>query len=217
MPDNLPIVAPGKRLIVSGMTGSGKSTLVCWLLNRSRQHWIIFNPKWTDAYTNLPDSNTLKGFDDKKFMASVKKYKYTIINFTADESTPQFMDDVLDFIHHSFENVGVCLDELYTVHSNGQAGRGLISLLTRGRELKQTFIGATQRPKWISRFCYSEADYVSTMQLNLREDLKTLRDNTGSDYFLEKLGERRWFWYNVAKDDMKKYGPVPLVKKVARP
>lgn len=210
--DNLPTVTTGKRLIVTGRTGSGKSTLICWLLNRSRQHWVIFNPKWTAAFKNLPDSNVMNGFDDKKFDASIKKYKYTIINFKSAEANYAFMDAVLDYIHNSYENIGVCIDELYTLHNNSRAGEGLIGLLTRGRELKQSFIGASQRPAWISRFCYSEADYISTLSIAMIEDRKVLRDNTGSDFFLEKLEARKWLWYDVSGDKTIKYGAVPLIK-----
>jgi hypothetical protein len=211
--DGLPTLEAGKRITISGRTGNGKSTLACWLLNRSKQHWIILNPKHTASFNHLPDSNVLRGFEEKKFLASVEKFKYTIINFSGEQATPDFMDSVVSYAHESFENVGLCVDELYTLHTTGgRAGAGLVGWLTRGRELKQTYLGLTQRPAWISRFCYSEADYIGGMDLTQIKDRKTLVENSGCDYFLGRLEPYQWLWYDVAKDRAVKYGKVPMIK-----
>jgi hypothetical protein len=211
--DRLPIVGPGKRAIVSGRTGSGKSTLGCWLLNRSLQHWAILNPKWTQAYKNLPDSKVLTRFNESVFSDSLEKNRFTIINFDGKSSKADYMDDVISHIHGSFENVGLCADELYTLHTGGKPGPGLTGWLTRGRELKQSFMGMTQRPAWISRFCYSEADYIVGMDLSLKEDRKRLFDNTGNPHFLNRLEPRKWLWYDVNGDAIVLYGAVPLIEK----
>lgn len=210
MPIQLPSISRGKRAVISGRTGSGKTTLAVWLLNRSRQHWVILNPKWTGAYKMLPEVNILKGYDAKKVDKSIEKNQYTVINFNGKEANPKFMDAVVDDLHGSYENIGLCADELYTLHEQGKAGDGLTGWLTRGRELKQSFIGLTQRPCWISRFLYSEADYICGMDLALADDRKRLLECTGQEYFINRLTPRRWLWYEVDKDHIVKYGPVPI-------
>lgn len=212
MKDEFPSISPGRRCIVSGRTGSGKSTLGCWLLNRSHQHWVILNPKWTAAYKALPDSKIITRFSESAVNSSIEKNRFTVINFDGKTSNSEFMDDVIQYIHSSFENVGLCADELYTLHIGGKPGDGLTGWLTRGRELKQSFLGLTQRPKWISRFCYSEADYIVGMDLALKDDRKTMLENSGCLHFLDRLPPRKWLWYDVNADSISKYGAVPLLK-----
>lgn len=214
MSDNLPKISAGKRAIISGRTGSGKSTLGCWLLNRSLQHWVIFNPKCTDAYDRLSNSETINGFDENKISKSLIDNQFTIINFKPDESTHEFMDACVQYFHDAYDNIGLCIDELYTLHGgNAKAGSGLTAWLTRGRERKQSFLGLTQRPAWISRFCYSESDYIGSMVLTMIDDRKSLVANSGCEYFMEKLEDKKWLWYEVSKDRATKYGAVPLIKK----
>lgn len=207
--DNLPIILPGKRAIVAGRTGSGKSTLACWLLSRSSQHWIIFNPKHTAAYQDLPESYVLESFDENRVIKSLEKNKFTILNLSSRQSHADYMDKAIQWLHESFENVGLCADEVYTLHIGGKAGDGLVGWLTRGRELKQSFLGLAQRPKWLSLFCFSESDYITEMDLTISDDRKRVFDFTGHLECLNRLPAHRWLWYDVASDTLAKYGPVP--------
>jgi hypothetical protein len=195
---------------MAGRTGSGKTTVACWLLSRSSQHWVIFNPKHTAGYKTLPDSIVVKRFEPRPLLTLLKRHKFVILNLSHDEATPEYMDAILEWLHRSIKNVGVCIDELYTFHSaGGRAGDGLLGWLTRGRELHQSFLGLTQRPAWISRFCFSESDFIGCMDLILEEDRKKMRDMTGQDAFLARVTNYRWLWYTVAEDLLRLYGPVP--------
>jgi ATPase subunit of ABC transporter with duplicated ATPase domains len=206
----LPSIEPGQRAIVSGRTGSGKSTLARWLLNRSDQHWVVFNPKHTAAYRKLDDAIIFKKFDAKAILSAIKRYKFVVLNFSGDEASADVMDAVLLWLHENLRNVGVCCDELYTMHSSaGRAGDGLIGWLTRGRELKQSFLGLTQRPAWISRFLFSEADFIASMDLVLADDRKRLVSETGNENFNRRLHGHRWLWYTVSQDQIMLLGPVP--------
>ena len=206
----LPKIEAGKRAVISGRTGAGKSTLACWLLGRSAQHWLILNPKHTNAYAALPDAVILRKFDERDLIKSLKDNRFTVLNFPGDEANPDFMDAVIAWLHVKVKNIGICADELYTLHTgNARAGDGLIGWLTRGRELNQSFLGLTQRPAWISRFIYSEADYIGTMDLALGEDRKKLYEATGQKVFLDRLTGHRWLWYIVGSDTLTLYGPVP--------
>lgn len=211
-PPPIPSIKAGERAVISGRTGSGKSALGAYFLNRSRQHWIILNPKHTAAYRDLPGVNVLQGFDARKVNKSIESHQFTCINFTGEESNPAFMDGVIAWLCENYTNIGVCCDELYTLHTRGNPGPGLIALLTRGRELKQSFLGMTQRPAWISVFTYSEASYIIGMDLTTPADRKRLYENTGEAGFLKRLSAYYWRFYNVGNDAATFWGPVPLLK-----
>jgi len=208
---NFPRIERGQRAAIAGRTGSGKSTLARWFLQRSPGRWVILNPKHTKAYDSLIDTNTVNGFDLKKIERSMNEHRFTIINPRSDQANPEIMDDFVLWLHQSYTHIGLCVDELYTLHSNGRAGEGLTGWLTRGRELKQSFLGLTQRPAWVSKFILSESDHIGEMSLTLDADRKAMRDVIGSPECLVKLPPYVWLWYDMGADRLRKFGPVPEV------
>lgn len=207
----LPHIKPGTRTIIAGRTGSGKTSLAKYLMERrSTQHWVILNPKHTEGYNTLPDSIVLNGWDARKFEKAIEKHRFVVINFNRNELHHAFMDAVLLHIHDEFNNIGIGCDELYYLHNNMEAGDGLIGILTRGRERKQTFLGLVQRPKRISLFSFSESDYIVSMALNLEGDRKRMVEATGDESFIHSLPKYVWRWYNVDADTAQLWGPVPL-------
>lgn len=209
---NHPVINPGKRCVAAGRTGSGKSTLAKWLLQVSPGHWVILNPKNTRAYDSLPDSVDIDGIDISKIKKAIEDHRFVVVTPKSNQLSPEVLDLFINWIHSEYTNIGLCIDELYAVHKNGVAGEGLVGLLTRGRELKQSFFGLTQRPAWLSKFLFSEADYIIGMSLNLESDRKRMYEFTGRRSFLEKIPEHEWLWYDVAKDHMRAFNPVPIAK-----
>lgn len=208
----IPTINRGKRAIVAGRTGNGKSTLACFLLARSPGHWLIINPKHTRAYASLPDAVVLTDIKGSKIEAAIQKHRFVIINPSGGDATVEVLDGLIEWAHSKYTDLGICCDELYTLHRNGRAGDGLLGWLTRGRELGQSFLGLTQRPRWVSQFLFSESDYVGTMDLSLDQDRKRMFEMTGERNFLDRLEAYRWLWYDVGKDKIRKFSPVPLDK-----
>ena len=213
----LPSIFQGKRAILAGRTGSGKSTLACWMLENSSGHWFILNPKHTKAYDRLPDSIVVKSaYDFKRLEREIQRHRFVIVNPKQAEATPDGMDYFAQWVHDEFRGLGLCCDELYTMHRNGVAGEGLLSYLTRGRELGQSFLGQTQRPAWISQFLFSESDYIGEMSLNLVKDRKRMVEFIGHAAAMEKLPPHWWLWYDVAADDLRKFRPVPMKRRAGK-
>lgn len=206
----LPLIKPGQRALVAGRSGSGKSTLARWLLVRSPLRWVILNPKHTKAYDSLPDSVTIKSLDMRDVEKAIMRNRFVVINPPSREADKESLDSFIMNLHETLQSVGLCCDELYTLHKGGVAGDGLLAWLTRGRELKQSFLGLTQRPAWLSQFLFSESTYICGMSLNLAKDRKRMEEMTGKDEFLFKVPERNWLWYETDIDQLTYFGPVPL-------
>ncbi len=202
-----PQIDPGQRALVAGRTGCGKSTLARWLLKRSPGHWFILNPKHTSAYDKLPNVKIVTGENVGELGRYIKKHKFVVINTVS--SDHKYLDELVNYIHLTYENVGLCVDELYTLHNHGVAGMGLLAWLTRGRELKQSFLGLTQRPAWLSQFLFSETDYICEMELLMLKDRKRMYDMTEKDIFYEKQPAHYWVWYDIRADTVRRFGPVP--------
>lgn len=209
--DHPPRIDNGQRITVAGRTGSGKTTLACYLMERSPITWVIMNPKHTAGYKHLPGIVVMRRWDERQLAKEIQRAKYVALNLSDSEADAGYMDAITDRLHHSFRNIGLCFDELYTAHSgSGKAGPGLTGWLTRGRELRQSFLGLTQRPVWVSRFCFSEADCIISMDLTLEADRETLFEHTGQPEFLDRQLDHKWLSYDVSGDRLDLYGPVPV-------
>lgn len=206
----MPRIDPGRRALIAGKTGTGKSVLACWMLYHSPGAWIILNPKHTAAYKNLPDSTVVNGLDFSRIERGFKRHRFVVVNPSSRESDPDNLDDFVMQLHENWQNVGLCCDELYSMHKNAVAGAGLIGWLTRGRELKQSFLGLTQRPAFLSKFLFSESDYIVGMQLQLRDDRRRMVEMTDKPQFAAKIPRRHWLWFDVAADSLTHYGAVPI-------
>jgi len=210
MEPQLPRIDPGKRALIAGRTGSGKTTLGAWFMYRSLQHWVILNPKHTALYRDMRYSIVHKTFDPKLLVRDSKRYKFVILELSGDEAESDYMDGIIAWLHSALTNIGLCCDELYTLHSGGgRAGSGLTGWLTRGREKRQSFIGLTQRPAWISQFLFTESDLLIEMDLTLEKDRNRMYESTGNEHFLERITDFRWLCYDVQGDSITLYKPVP--------
>jgi hypothetical protein len=198
--------------LIAGKNGTGKSVLACYLLSQSPGHWIIINPKHTKSYSGLGGKVVdTSGRWLKKLTKSLTENRFTVFNPDGDLAEPEALDQIIKYLHDKYENFGLCADELYTLHTGGRAKSGLLALLTRGRERKQSFIGLTQRPSWISQFCFSESEYFGCLGLQIEDDKKRMCRITGRDEFSMDLRNHSWLWYNAEKDIMKKFGAVPII------
>lgn len=168
------------------------------------------NPKHTAMYREMPYSVVHRSFDPKLILRDLRRYRFVIIEPSGEEAEADYMDGIIGWLHSALHNIALCADELYTLHSGGgRAGTGLNGWLTRGREIKQSFLGLTQRPAWISRFLFTESDLICEMDLTLEEDRDTMYKATGDVHFLERVRDYRWLCYDVLRAETTKYAPVP--------
>jgi hypothetical protein len=206
----------GERAVVIGKTGSGKTAFSLFLLqNSSETPFILYDTKEEPKFAALPNSKVcsyLKEVDD-----AVNDYSVDYVVFRPPleiTSDPDALDSLLLNHYHRYKNIGCYVDELYTFHTNGRAGKGLIGILTRGRSRGITFIGCSQRPSWISRFCLSEAEKYYIFTLVDRRDKKTLGEVIPDFDKLKNPSKHHFYFYESSLQAPLYCSPIPLDKSL---
>lgn len=195
----------GERALIVGQTGSGKTQFNTWLLKFLGHQFIIIydtkiEPKF-ESYENFSIVLTVE--EARKEIKRLKKFKdkqfFIIVRPSVEDSAdPELLDKMLYYHYAHLHGVAAYIDEAYTFHKNGQAGPGLIALLTRGRSKKITTIISTQRPAWLSRFCISEAQKFFIFRLVDDKDKKRLSDVIPK--FDKKPNPKRYHFYYFEYD-----------------
>jgi hypothetical protein len=160
------ILETGQRGILVGQTGSGKTQNAIFQLRHAKQ-WpvIVFDTKIEDDFLGLPEGNEKIALLESlpefiKYAGQKKKdmHDYIIVRPGINELQDFDVIDNYNLVsYHKFGPAFFYYDELYNWHNRGVAGNGLLAMMTRGRSKGKTMLGSTQRPAWISRFCFTEA------------------------------------------------------------
>jgi hypothetical protein len=202
----VPLIIPGKRLAVVGRTGSGKTYLERWFMLRSGLRWVVLDTKHDPGFNDWRPSGGL--LEPKALKRRWADTPYIVVRPHPVQNNPATLDYYLGQLHDAFEGFGVCVDETYQVVTGPRPGPGLTGLVTRGRVRRQAVILGSQRPSWVPRFMFSEADYVAAMSLTLLADRQRVFEFTGDQRSLLRLAPREWLWYDVAANHMTLYAPV---------
>jgi len=189
-----------QRLTVIGKTGSGKTQFASWIFSErsyDRKPWYVYDFKMDDILNQIPAVNHV-GIEEK-----LAKHPgiYMVHPTPADEEAVE---------KHMWkmwerENIGLYIDEGYMIPDRSPSFQ---AILTQGRSKRIPVIMLTQRPAWVTRFAFSEADYISLFSLTDVRDQKIVRQ------FMPLPIEQRlepyhsWWWDN-AKNYKAVLQPVP--------
>lgn len=214
------LLKPGQHGIIIGQNGSGKSVGAIWLM----QHIpiapvIILDTKGEAAFDDVGrDDERVTEFDSgSEFVKNWKRdinSEYILVRPTSLEmSDPGEMDNILGEIYSKARPCLVYIDEAYQWHINGQAGAGLIGLLTRGRSKKISVLISSQRPAWISRFCYTECKRFYVYRIQDRRDRKVIAEYI-PDFAEKNIAPKYHFWYyDYELEGAELYQPVEMPVK----
>jgi hypothetical protein len=203
---NVKLPAVDQRLAICGSTGSGKTIAGLWHLSEADinlRPWFIFDFKRDKNIAKL----TMTELDVKigRLPSAPGIYVFRPIP----EQDDLLVKEILWKIWAQ-ENCGVYIDEGYMIGRNNSAFN---ALLTQGRSKHIQMITLSQRPAWMSRFVFSEADYFQVFRLNDKRDYDTVQAMCGVD-IRSRLPEYWSHWYEVAADRGVVFRPAPKPSEI---
>lgn len=194
--------SPSDRVAIVGRTGSGKSHFGTWLLSNvdfDVRPWITIDFKGDELLNAIPHVKHI----DTSDKVPTKPGKYILHAHPDDD---EGIERVLLKIWAN-EDTGLNIDEGYMVNKNS---RGLQAILTQGRSKKIPTMVLSQRPAWLSKFVFTEADYLSVFHLNAKEDRKKVGEFMPEDIDLgQNPPQFHSHWYDVKRDNIFLMKPAP--------
>jgi DNA helicase HerA-like ATPase len=189
-----------KRTAVIGSTGSGKTQFAIWLLSSrdfDRRPWIIFDFKGDELIEAInPTEINVYGAPPKK----PGLYVVRPIPQRDDEAVAEFLWKIW-----KQENTGIYVDEGFMLGTRNPA---LNACLTQGRSKRIEMMILSQRPVWMSKFVFSEANYYAVMNLTLEDDRKYVSSYTGGTE-INLLPRYHSLWYDCDGQVGTVLKPVP--------
>lgn len=205
MPETAILPGTSDRITIVGQTGSGKTYDALYILSKfdlKNQRWIIVNTKNEPLIDSIPRAHFI-GYEIPK------KNGLYIIHPGIDDEKPltKFLWDILDE-----ENIGLFFDEGYMIEFIG-AVRPYIAIMTQGRTKRIPVFSLYQRPIGVTRFSFSEAQYLQVLDLFDYRDYEVLEFYMPKVYGLPLPKYHSWYWDNIRKI-MFQMKPVPSIDEI---
>lgn len=166
----------GQHILVAGMTGSGKTTLMEQVLN-TRRWSICLDTKRELRFDGWPiverPAHAIEAVFDKRYQRAILR--------------PRSLDDVEDTFAAALRHGGVTVgvDEIYMITTQPGSSSVLtyppsyVLALTRGRSKKATVVTGTQRPRFLPLFAMTESSHFFVFELGSADDSKYLARMAG--------------------------------------
>jgi DNA helicase HerA-like ATPase len=192
-----------KRTAIIGSTGSGKTLFAVWLLStRDFQYrpWIIFDFKGDELIADLE----ALGAREISIYADPPKAPGIYIVRPIPQRDDKAVENFLWKVWAQGET-GIYIDEGYMLGTRNPA---LNACLTQGRSKRIEMIVLSQRPVWMSKFVFSEANYFAIMNLTLEDDRKFVSSYVGG-HKIDLLPRFHSLFYCADTQEGVTLSPVP--------
>lgn len=202
----------GERALILGMTGSGKTAFASWLLIRiPTAPIIIMDTKDEPKFEKLPANVIVETMEQAQKAAHDVRYDYIIVRPPVEMlGHPHELDRLLYFAYLHLHHCVIYIDEIYSFHSNGRAGPGLIALYTRGRSKGITTICSSQKPKFISSFVMSESQRYYIFRLQDIKDRKRVGEVISDFEDLPLPPKHGFYYYEIGEEAPELFKPIAL-------
>lgn len=201
-----------QRLAIVGATGSGKTVAAMWQLshrNFDQKPWMIYNFKHDELIDAIEGAQHI----DVGAPPPERPGIYVVHPHPAQQDAV----DAQMWQIWERENIGVYVDEGFMI---GKNSTGFRALLTQGRSKHIPMITLSQRPVWMDRFVFTEAEFLQVFRLQHRMDVKKMEEfipnpNEGkrpsaNKHPLEDRLPEYWSWYyDVSANQLNKMRPTP--------
>jgi hypothetical protein len=195
---------PTHKTAIVGRTGSGKTVAALWHLSNAdfdQRAWIILDYKNDEHFNNITRAERLTYDEDIPDDPGVYILKVL----------PKDQERVSEWFYKVWmhENVGVIVDEGYMIDPQDD---WFNACLTQGRSKRISMIVLSQRPVWLSRFVFSEADFFQVFDLTHSKDMDKVREYIRDDdrqQLEQPLDPHHSYYYDVGRRQLETFGPVP--------
>lgn len=195
------------RLAVIGRTGSGKTQAAAWFLSQmpiEHMPWVVLDYKGDALLNDIRARELPVGAPPPK-----KPGVYIVhpLHGTDDDAITALMWGI-----HKQGNTGLYLDEGYMIGDENPAFR---ALLTQGRSKNIPMITLSQRPYYMDRFAFSEADFYLVFNLNDRKDQQRVGEFLHRDIDLRNdIPKFHAHYHDVGENKHALLKPVPSAAKI---
>lgn len=189
-----------QRLALVGRTGSGKTLAALWHLskrNLEKRPWVVYDYKADEHINGIARAKHIT----TDFVPKPKDTGVFIVH-----PLPKRDDAAVERqMWRLWERggIGVYVDEGYMIDNDA-----FNAILTQGRSREIPAIVLSQRPVWMPRFVFSEADFYQVFDLNDRRDQQTVEAFAPVN-FEKPLPPYHSFYFDVGKKQLVKFKPVP--------
>ena len=206
--EEIRLPGPTHKLAIVGRTGSGKTVAAVWHLSNAdfdERPWIILDYK-NDELINGINRAKVIGFEELPEDPGI----YILKIIPGDE------EKVSAWFYSVWKrgDMGVLIDEGYMIDPRE---KWFNACLTQGRSKRISIIVLSQRPVWLSRFVFSEADFFQIFDLTHVKDMDKVREyvrDDGSQQMDEPLQNYHSWYYDVSRKRLDTFGPVPNQERI---
>lgn len=177
-------ISPNDRVFVCGKTGSGKTTLVKYLLATAKRLIVIDGKDGIRSKWNLEDYKATR--ENKNLLINHDEYRFRLVNDMSD--IIEVLNIVYDNGNEDAPSTIIYIDEVTaTIEPKSKTPQIFTDIWTRGRSRKIGAWSNTQRPTNVPLIFLSESEHIFEFTLNLEDDRKRVSQIIGKQALIKPI------------------------------